>query len=145
MIEVKVLVDESRIAEFYEMYGRWLARDAPSEATQMPPAKSWGSTDDDLALARVVWGKLSERARDVFGAMIDEPGEKFSGETLAADLDIPNGKYGVAGVLAWPGRHCAAVGRVLPVQYEEGPKGESASYWMTPEVAALFEQARDNE
>lgn len=144
MIEVKVLVDEARVAEFYEMFGRWLAGGTVDGGEPASQAGPWGTTDDDLSLARIVWGKLSERAKDIFGALIDEPERKFSGETLAAELDIPNGKCGVAGVLAWPGRHSAAVGRVLPVQYEEGVVGESANYWMTTEIAAIFEEARDN-
>jgi len=51
------------------------------------------------------------------------PEKKFSGEDLAEALDIPNGKYGTAGVLAWPGRYSFAVGRILPCNYEDGPFG----------------------
>lgn len=70
------------------------------------------------------------------------PGHKVAGEDMAETLDIPNGKYGVAGVLAWPGRHSAAVGRVLPIRFEDGPVGEGGNYWVEQEVADLFRKAR---
>jgi hypothetical protein len=88
-------------------------------------------------------GKLSERAQSLFSVLIDAPSVKASGERLATDLDIPDGKYDVAGVLAWPSRHCAEVGRTLPVRYQDGAKGESANYWMDPATAAVFGKARD--
>jgi hypothetical protein len=145
MHEVKILVPEERIPEFYGMVGRWLAGSGALDADADTKLDDWQNTDDDLVLAKVVWGKLSERARALFNALINEPEIKFTGEQLASDLDIPNGKYGVAGVLAWPGRHCLAVGRHLPVKYEEGPVGGSANYWITTEVAALFDKARSGQ
>jgi len=138
MQEVTVLVPEERMAEFYEMFGRWLAG---TDVVATSPLRSGPWTDSDGPLARSVWEKLSDRAQALFGALIDQPETKFSGERLASDLNIPNGKYGVAGVLAWPGRHCAAVGRTLPLKYEDGDAG--ANYWMSSEVADLFRQARD--
>ena len=75
---------------------------------------------------------------------MDAPEKKFSGEDLAEALDIPNGKYGTAGVLAWPGRYSSAVGRILPCNYEDGPFGAGANYWMTTEVATLFRKVLGN-
>ncbi|NES14591.1 MULTISPECIES: DUF6416 domain-containing protein [Micromonospora] len=142
MQEIKVLVPEERIPEFYEMFGRWLAG-PPREVSDGPSdAVAWQDTDSDLELAKVVWAKFSQRAKDLFGVLIDSPEKTFSGEQLASDLDIPNGKYGVAGVLAWPGRYCAEVGRSLPFRFEDGPVGGSGNYSMTPELASLFGKAR---
>lgn len=148
MIDATVKVPEDRLAEFYGMYGRWLSSpDAVAESDDQPaePIKlvGWHDTPDDEALAKVVWGKLSKRAKDMFHVLMDNPDKKFSGEALAEQLNIPNGKYGVAGVLAWPGRHSYAVNRHLPVLYEDGPVGESANYWMDSEVAAVFSKARN--
>ncbi len=56
--------------------------------------------------------------------------------------DIPNGIYGVAGVLSWPGRYLVKLGRELHFEAEYNPQGGS-SYWMKPELADLFRQARD--
>lgn len=149
MLEIKVLVPDERVAEFYQFFGAWLAGATPPNAGEghadSGPLLPWGSGEDDLALAQVVWNKLSEFARAMFSVLMDEPGRRVAGEVLANDLGIPNGKYGVAGVLAWPGRHCKAVGRTLPTEYEEGPDGESGIYWMNPDVAALFVAARDAE
>ncbi len=142
MIEVKVQVTEERIPEFYKMFGHWLAGTAGDEVESDGNFAEWADTPDDLALARAVWGKLSATAKAMFTVMLESPERKISGEQLAADLGIPNGKYGVAGALAWPGRHCTAVGRPPAVQYIDGPVGGSADYWMTTTVASLFDKAR---
>jgi hypothetical protein len=144
MIDVSIKVPEDRIADFYAMYGRWLAGADPEPANDATAAAvQWADTPDDIPLAKVVWAKFSPRAKAMFGTLMDNPERKFSGEDLADLHDIPNGKYGVAGVLAWPGRHCAAVSRVLPCRYEDGPKGGSANYWMESEVASLLRKVRD--
>jgi len=134
--QVKVLVPVERVAEFYEMFGRWLAGRADEDATggELEP---W--SDDDLALAETVWGQMTKRARDLFSALMDHPEERVSGKQLAEDLGIPNGMYGVAGVLAWPGRYCYRLGRKFPVKWEAG------DYWMTSDVATLFGRARDGK
>lgn len=139
--EVKVLVPVERVAEFYEMVGRWLA--GPADAEIAGAREPW--SDDDLALAEIVWGQLSQPARDLFGVLIDHPEQQISGEQLAEDLHIEYGKNGVAGVLGWPGRHCYAVGREFPIEREAGPVGESSSYWMASDVADLFRKARDGK
>ena len=36
-------------------------------------------------------------------------------------------------------RHCAAVNRTLPTEWDS----DSGKYWMKPEIAALFTKARD--
>lgn len=145
MMDVTVKVPQERIGDFYAMHGRWLAGEIVSDDQPTPPmkAKDWTDTPEDETLAKVVWSKYSARAKALFSTLMDEPGRKYSGETLAGLHDIPNGKYGTAGVLAWPGRHSAAVDRLLPCKYEDGPVGESANYWMTSEVAALFRKVRD--
>ena len=152
MIDVTVKIPEDRVAELYGLVGRWLAGDlhesavdgeglAP-EAHPAPPSE-WMISEEDLALARLVWQKLSPRAVAFFSALMVEPGRRMSGEELADSLQIPNGKYGIAGVLVWPGRFCAAVNGALPCRYEAGPAGTSASHWMEPAAAQLFARARD--
>lgn len=148
MIDVNVKVPEERIADFYAMYGSWLGRAGPTDGGGDDPvsiakAKDWSDTAEDEAFARVVWGKFSDRAKSMFGTLMDSPEQKFSGEDLAELHDIPHGKYGTAGVLAWPGRHSAAVDRLLPCKYEDGQVGASALYWMTSEAAAVFRKVRE--
>ena len=140
MTDATVKVPTERLPEFYEMYGRWLAS-SPDVSTDggSPDRKPWG--EDDVEPATEVWAKLSPFAKGMFGMLIDAPEEKRSGDQLAELLHIPNGRYGVAGVLAWPARHCYAVGRVLPIRWEDSGDGQSW-YWMEAPVAAMFAEAR---
>jgi hypothetical protein len=145
MIDITVKVPEERVPEFYALVGSWLSGELEGgEARSGPstPASEWTNTDDDVPLARIVWNKLSPQAKELFSLLMDNPGSKISGEKLADTLNIPNGKYGIAGVLAWPGRHSAAVNRAVPWEYEPGPVGGSANYWMETDVAELFRKVR---
>jgi hypothetical protein len=147
MIDVTVTIPEDRVADFYELVGRWLSGGLQRTGADLPepadsPAKEWTDTEGDVRLARVVWEKLSPRAMAVFSLLMAHPGRKLSGDDLAATVKIPNGKYGIAGVLAWPGRHCAAVDRRPLWRWESGPPGGSASFWVDKEVADLFERVR---
>ncbi len=149
LLDVTVKVPPTRLSDFYVLHGRFLAGDiavdlpAPAEDEALVPALPWGA--DDLPLAKVVWAKLSDRALKMAEALLENPGSRYTGEEIAELHTIPNGKYGVAGVLAWPGRHCAAVGRELFIRAADGEVGTSASYWIDPDVAALFRQARDEQ
>jgi Family of unknown function (DUF6416) len=50
----------------------------------------------------------------------------------------------VAGVLAWPTRHCAAVGRPLLCRYEEPMTPDvSGTYRIDEAVAGLFRAVRE--
>ena len=53
---------------------------------------------------------------------------------LGDSLGLSKIKYGVAGVLASPGRYAAAAGRHFPVSYQPGPAGGSANYSVTEEI-----------
>ena len=147
MIEVTVKIPEERLGEFYELVGSWLSMSQRRvESDVVAPAdssvKEWANADDDVPLARTVWERFSPHAKGLFSLLMDRPGQKMSGDDLASTLAIPNGKYGIAGVLAWPGRHCAAVGRPPLWKWEAGPLGGSASFWMEEEVAELFKRIR---
>jgi hypothetical protein len=54
--------------------------------------------------------------------------------------NIPNGRMGVAGVLAWPGRKLWPLGRKLPTEVDPNPEGGSW-YSMDPDIATLFKEA----
>jgi Family of unknown function (DUF6416) len=136
--DITVKVPTARVPEFYEMYGRWLARPMRAQATG-EPTRPWQKGDDELATE--VWSRLSDRAKAVFGLLMQEPGRRHRADVIAESLGIPNGHFGVAGSLAWPGRHAAAVGRQLPVSWEENNDGYSV-YWMDEPAASLFRAAR---
>jgi Family of unknown function (DUF6416) len=145
MIDVTVKVPEDRVGEFYEMVGRWLTGEELAVGALGSPVtglKDWTDSPEDLTLARVVWEKLSPRAKAIFSLLMDNPGEKVSAEDLASACDIPHGIYGVAGAMSWPGRHCAAVNRHLPVKWQEGSDDSGGLYWFEPETADLFSKAR---
>jgi hypothetical protein len=143
LIDITVKVPEDRVAEFYSMFGRWLAEPGMLFASSVgePDGEGVAWSRSDVEIAGVVWGKFSETAKALFSTLIDKPGSKFSGDELAQMLGIPNGKHGVAGVLAWPGRYCQAAGRTWPWTFEY-PEGGSARYGMTEEIADIFRQAR---
>ena len=126
------------------MYGRWLASPADEgfdepDSSAEPGSAEWGP--DDLELAATVWAKFTPRAKAVFSTLIDEPGERYYGEELARLHHIPNGAHGIAGVLAWPSRHCVAAGRKWCWKWDNPERG-GAVYWMDDTLARLFRQAR---
>jgi hypothetical protein len=150
MIDITVKVPEDRVGEFYTWFGAWLS--GPPQGP--PPTGTGGSggtrdaaewSESDIELAAEVWEKFSDTAQMLFSTLIDEPKRRFSGDELSEMLAIPNGRHGVAGVLAWPGRHCVAVDRELPWKWTYPVEGEPVVYWFTPENAALFRAARDGQ
>ena len=147
LVDVVVKVPEERVGELYAVAARLATVDQSRVAVELAESadstpKEWSNTDNDVPLAREVWEKLSPNAKALFSRLMDNPEQVVSGEDLAAELGIPNGKYGIAGVLAWPGRHCAAVNRIPPWSWEYGPVGGSADYWMEKDVADLFKRVR---
>jgi hypothetical protein len=71
-----------------------------------------------------------------------EPGAAVLRRQLGGDSRHPERSMGLAGVLAWPGRYLFKLGRVLPITVKPNPEGGSW-YLMEPDVAELFEKARD--
>ncbi len=155
---ITVPVPDERIAEFYQFFGLWLAgalsltetQQSPAEtsATDAPPAepqkrKAWTGSDEDLEDAIHLWGKFSKHARAFFGLLINNPGTHYTGHQAAEAVGIPNGAHGVAGVLAWPGRHAWAIQRYLPSRWKDDEDAGASYYWMTPELAKVFKAARE--
>ena len=139
--EVRVLVPVERVAQFFEMVGRWLAGPADGEAAADGLYKPWEV--DDLVLAKKVWNKLSPLGRGLLSILIDHPGQRVPTAKLAEDLGITYAQ--VRGVAGWPARHCYAVGRRPVVEAEEGLDDEFANYGMASDAAALFREARDGK
>jgi Family of unknown function (DUF6416) len=150
MVDITVPVPDSRVPEFFQMYGAWLSGQAEASS---PSGTGNADGDDgrqpwseaDVALVAKLWEKFSDPAKAMFSKLIDEPDRRFTGEELAEMLNIPNGQSGVAGVLAWPGKYCKYEGRKRLWEWRYPADGESVVYWIAPEVAALLRQARDRE
>ena len=143
-IEITTRIPAARVPEYYTMIGQWLSTPA-ANGPETPPSKAskpqrWSSKDTELAAELLA--KLSPAARNMLELLSSNPGQKYSGEQLADMLAVPNGKYGIAGVLAWPGRYSLGMGRALPVEAEDGDGEGGANYWMTDDLAALFSAAR---
>lgn len=151
MADITVPVPEERTAEFYQFFGLWLAGSlsisqspaGASEASPRPQHAPWGTTEQDYVDAEALWKKYSANARKMFSLMIDNPDTKYTGEQIAEACGIPNGAHGVAGVLAWPGRHGAAIGRRLPTDWDEDENDGTSYYWIPAERAAMFKDVRE--
>jgi uncharacterized protein DUF6416 len=151
--EVTVAVPEERVAEFYAWFAAFLA----AEPGTLPPSvfgrgrhrprgmrthggpRAWSADDADQAAW--LYRKLAPPARALFDMLVDSPGERFGGEQIAKHLGLEKGAHGVAGILAWPGRYSRHLNRVLPID-TEGRADGSTDYYMQPDIAALFSQAR---
>jgi hypothetical protein len=143
MIQVTFDIPERLLGDFYLEVGDALQRaqegDDPGEAEPEPEDWDTGPYDDDLA--KTVWRQCSPRAQAVFSLLMDNPGVAMSADDIASKIGLANGRHGLAGVVAWPSRHCEEVGRTPLFQYESGP-GDTSSYWMDAGTAALFVAAR---
>jgi hypothetical protein len=152
-IDITVPVPDERTAEFYQFFGLWLAGSlshsaSPSGVTEGPEAaqpdpRPWSDTEQDFSDAETLWRKYSPAARSVFSLLMDHPDQKYTGQQIAEAVNIPNGAHGVAGVLAWPGRHGYAIGRgKLPIDWTEDPQTLETYYHMPARTAEVFKAAR---
>jgi hypothetical protein len=150
--EVTVAVPEERVPEFYSWFAVFLAaepgtppplagrgRRGPPGSRHHGEARAWSAADADQAAW--LYGKLAPPARELFDLLATAPGERFGGENIARRLGLEKGAHGVAGILAWPGRYCRHLSRLLPVA-TEGRADGGTDYYMEPDVAALFAAAR---
>jgi uncharacterized protein DUF6416 len=145
MARVTFEVPDKLLGEFYTAVGVVLKRG--QDRVDAPPAeeqklRDWVPTSGDYLYAeerQAVWRRFSPRAQALFSLLIDTAGEIMTGDEIAQRLDIPNGKHGVAGIVAWPARHCAEMGFNPPFRYD--PDG--GGYWMDEATASLFAEVRN--
>jgi hypothetical protein len=150
--QVTVAVPEDRVPEFYSWFAAFLAaepgtpppdprrgRRGPRGMRHHTEARAWSADDADQAAW--LYGRLAPPARELFDLLIDSPGERFGGESIARRLKLDKGAHGVAGILAWPGRYSRHLGRALPIA-TEGRADGGTDYYMEPDIAAVFATAR---
>lgn len=155
-LNLTIAVPAARLSDFHMTLGRWLADGADEldevEEERLPggpgaPAdkvlSKWGTGEGDAEAAGLLWAKLSPTAQAIIEILMGEPGKEYSGDQLAERLGVKNGKYGIAGALAWPGRYSYAMQRAHPVRYREAPDGQ-ARYRVEPAAAALFQAAAES-
>jgi hypothetical protein len=150
--QITVAVPEERVPEFYAWFADFLTAEpgtAPSSGQGRhghrgrrlrPDASAWSADDADQAAW--LYRKLAPPARELFDLLLDAPGERFGGETIARRLGLEKGAHGVAGILAWPGRYSRHLDRVLPID-TEGRADGGTDYYIDPDTAAIFAAARE--
>jgi hypothetical protein len=165
--QVTVAVPEERVPEFYVWFASFLAAQGGDPLPWGDPATPWGGpatpwsgppgrgrgpiarphheaqpwSAQDADQAAWLYSKLAPPARELLDLLIDTPGERFSGNDIAARLRLEKGAHGVAGILAWPGRYSRKLGRELPIS-TEGRDDGGTDYHLEPDVATLFATAR---
>ena len=148
--QITVAVPEERVPEFYAWFAAFLTAEpgtAPPERGRhghrsrrlRSEASAWSADDADQAAW--LYRKLAPPARELFDLLLDAPGERFGGETIARRLGLEKGAHGVAGILAWPGRYSRHLNRVLPID-TEGRADGGTDYYIDPDTAAIFAAAR---
>ena len=149
--QITVAVPEERVPEFYSWFADFLTAEpgtAPAGGRgrhghrgRRPPSDASAWSADDADQAAWLYQKLAPPARELFDLLLDAPGERFGGETIARRLGLEKGAHGVAGILAWPGRYSRHLGRVLPID-TEGRADGGTDYYIDPDTAAIFATAR---
>ena len=154
--QITVAVPADRVPEFYAWFAAFLANEGSRgpgrrrrhEGHRGGPhrrgyaeSEPW-STDDANVTKKADWlySKLAPPARELFDMLSSNPGERFSGNDIAAKLELDKGAHGVAGILAWPGRYSRKLSRDLPI-VTAGREDGGTDYYMEPGVAALFAAA----
>jgi hypothetical protein len=150
--QITVAVPEERVPEFYVWFADFLTAEpgtAPSSERgrhghrghrRRSDAVAWSADDADQAAW--LYRKLAPPARELFDLLLDAPGERLGGETIARRLGLEKGAHGVAGILAWPGRYSRHLDRVLPID-TEGRADGGTDYYIDPDTAAIFAAARE--
>ena len=155
--QVTVDVPEDRVPEFYLWFAAFLAAPAGSgpprggpfgggpfgRAVRRPPrrrAAARGPPTTSRTRAGSTDACPSPRVSSST-LLIATPGERHSGNELAARLAIEKGAHGLAGILAWPGRWCRKLGRDFPIATTAREDG-GTDYAIEPEIAELFTRAR---
>lgn len=155
MVDITVPVPDDRTAEFYQFFGLWLAgslnpNELADEMPQVDPGHAqskvqmlpWGSGEQDYIDAERLWKKYSKPARAMFSLLMDNADRRYTGDQIATEIGIEHGARGVAGVLAWPGRHGAKIGRGLPSEWGQDEDTSEGVYWIPADRAETFKAAR---
>lgn len=139
MAQVTFEIPDKVLGDFYVAVGVVFKRAQTEVRESDEGLRDWATADSDYSKAYSVWRRFSPKAQAVFSLLIDGPGEAMTGDEIALKLDIPNGKHGVAGIVAWPARHCADAGFNPLFRF-----GDGGAYWMDLATARLFAQARQS-
>jgi hypothetical protein len=138
-LSVTVSVPAQRLAEFHQMFGRWLSDSfgAPVPGNGIG-LQRWENAQVDLADA--FYRAVSRRAKMILDCWMDATGPVDADATArAAGLDGP---YGVAGCLSSVGKASARLKVELPFEHFPGDGDTPTTYRMLPTALSLFRSAR---
>ena len=146
LVQLTFEVPDRLVGEVYFAIGLALKRAQQEETTPQgePELHDWGTESFDGEQVDMAWRKFSPRAQAVFSLLMENPGVAMTADEIAAKIGLANGRHALAGVVAWPSRQCAEMGLNPPFRFDApSSPGETGSYWMDPETARLFINARD--
>lgn len=140
-IAVTVNVPADRMAEFHQMFGRWLATDVtvPGAPGAGDRYLRWEEADPDLAVA--YYRAVSPKAARILNCWMDAT-ELVDADATAKAGGL-EGPYHVAGCLSSLGKASSRLNVELPFEHFPGEGGTPSRYRMLPAAAALFRAARD--
>ena len=92
-----------------------------------------------MKFAYHVLRKLSPPAKR-FSASHIQSWRQVRGRPAGRAPKLENGRYGIAGVLAWPARYCDELRRPLPIEMEARDGG--SIYWMEEDIVRAFVEAQ---
>jgi hypothetical protein len=134
-VSVTIVVPADRAYRFKDHAKRWLKGTAHTE---------WRASDHELA-ARL-WQRLDIARRQVLGVLIDDPGRRFRASELVELTSAAPGPADLVRLLGTVSNLSHGLCRAWPwhFDYPDGKgKGKPGVYWMEPDVAELFRNARD--
>jgi hypothetical protein len=143
-VDVVVKVPANDVGDFYRMAGEWIVHRTATRrepTSNAAPIIAWGTdVNADEACAHGIVDKLSKKGRRLFDVLV-EAGRPVTSTELAEALGFDDDKAPsmVAGTLAWPGRHAAAVGRKFPVAFSDDET--PTTYWLKPGADKAFAKA----
>lgn len=137
LVEVRSMVPEELVPEYYVMVGKWLQGAAPKGAPGHSRSE-WGPEDTPLAMQ--MREGLPANAGRLLDLLLDQ-GE-LDTDGIAAAIGLGDASQ-VTGVAGWVGRVANTVGRLSPIKTSQTSQG---TVWrLDPEVAALFRTADSTE
>lgn len=143
MEEIKVLVPEERVSEFYRWFADWsdgaLTRPVGGPAALVEAA---GGEPERLEAAVRFWQSLRPLERSIWGLWIDNAPRMLTAEEIVSELGL-KGPRDIPGALSWSTRKGARAGFRATWRFRTDPITEGPIYGIEDEAyAQLLARAR---
>jgi|GEM_PF-4424166 hypothetical protein len=141
MEEIKVLVPEDRVSEFYRWFADWSDGVLERKATQAPDGA--GVERGQLTAATEFWRSLRPKERAVWNLWINASPRMLRADEIVRELGL-NGPRDIPGTLSWSTRKASKVGFHASWRFRTDPVTEEPIYGIEDvEYAKLLGRARD--